>query len=313
MKKILGTIILVFTITFLLSSTQYSLAITETIFEENFDGNLTGWSESLCDLTAPENQTCSIGQAKELRDPPNDPPNSLPYWGYVEVFDPRGGPDLGSIEIRYSKPFEVIIEDDYDIMAWIGTKDCSGCSISSKLFVDGGLVFEKEGRTLPEPETDRKFFEQKLIYLLPGTHNVSIGMSSTGAASGNFRASFDDIKIIREIPLLCGEGTLEVDNECIPNLKSICSFKNTSDLENLLCIPDLEEICGEGTIMQGMMCVAKTTMEAVGGELLAIDSAALFVAAIGVNPVVTGLVVITLAGVVGQTVWFLHKRKKLQD
>jgi len=47
----------------------------------------------------------------------------------------------------------------------------------------------------------------------------------------------------------------------------------------------------------------------VGGYLIDIDNASLFVAVIGTNPVLTGLVGITLAGVAGQAVWFVHRRK----
>jgi hypothetical protein len=48
---------------------------------------------------------------------------------------------------------------------------------------------------------------------------------------------------------------------------------------------------------------------AVGGNILEIDNYALFVAAIGTNPVITALVGITLAGIAGQTLWFVHRRK----
>jgi len=48
---------------------------------------------------------------------------------------------------------------------------------------------------------------------------------------------------------------------------------------------------------------------AVGGNILEIDNYALFVAAVGTNPVITGLVGITLAGIAGQTLWFVHRRK----
>jgi len=51
-------------------------------------------------------------------------------------------------------------------------------------------------------------------------------------------------------------------------------------------------------------------MSIVGGELLDINTVSLLVGAIGVNPVITGLVGITLAGIVGQAVWFIHRRQK---
>ena len=48
----------------------------------------------------------------------------------------------------------------------------------------------------------------------------------------------------------------------------------------------------------------------IGGELLDLDTMALFVGAIGVNPVITGLVGITIAGITGQAVWFVYRRRK---
>ena len=47
----------------------------------------------------------------------------------------------------------------------------------------------------------------------------------------------------------------------------------------------------------------------IGGELLSIDSMALFVGAIGVNPVITGLVAITLGGVAAQAIWYVNSRR----
>jgi hypothetical protein len=49
--------------------------------------------------------------------------------------------------------------------------------------------------------------------------------------------------------------------------------------------------------------------DAVGGNILEIDNYALFVAAIGTNPVITALVGITLAGIAGQALWFVNRRK----
>ncbi len=51
----------------------------------------------------------------------------------------------------------------------------------------------------------------------------------------------------------------------------------------------------------------------VGGTLFEIDTVAVFVAAVGVNTLITGLVVLTLAGVAGQAAWLVHKRKKKKD
>ena len=51
-------------------------------------------------------------------------------------------------------------------------------------------------------------------------------------------------------------------------------------------------------------------MGMIGGQLLDINTLPLLVGAIGTNPIITGLVGITLAGVAAQAVWFVHKRKK---
>jgi len=47
----------------------------------------------------------------------------------------------------------------------------------------------------------------------------------------------------------------------------------------------------------------------IGGELLDIDTMALFVGAIGVNPVITGLVAITMGGVAAQAIWYVNSRR----
>ena len=79
------------------------------------------------------------------------------------------------------------------------------------------------------------------------------------------------------------------------------------------CVPDLNQVCGSGTIPQNMMCVAQQMGSMIGGLLLDIDTTALLIASIGTNPIITGLVGITLAGVAGQVAWFVHRRKKSRN
>jgi len=50
-------------------------------------------------------------------------------------------------------------------------------------------------------------------------------------------------------------------------------------------------------------------MSMIGGELLDLDTMALFVGAIGVNPVITGLVAITMGGVAAQAIWYVNSRR----
>ena len=50
-------------------------------------------------------------------------------------------------------------------------------------------------------------------------------------------------------------------------------------------------------------------MSMVGGIPLDIDTLSLFIGAIGVNPVITGLVAITMGGVAAQAIWFVNSRR----
>ena len=50
-------------------------------------------------------------------------------------------------------------------------------------------------------------------------------------------------------------------------------------------------------------------MSMIGGELLDLDTMALFIGAIGVNPVITGLVAITMSGVAAQAIWYVNSRR----
>jgi len=93
-------------------------------------------------------------------------------------------------------------------------------------------------------------------------------------------------------------------------LESSCGTKTVLNTEGQ-CVPDMSKVCGAGTIpdFDLLMCFG-LTLGAVGGELLEINTVSLLVAAIGTNPVITALVGITIAGVAGQAIWFVHRRKK---
>jgi len=230
-------------------------SFAETVFDENFDSALTGWSESLCVLTAPLEQVCSIGQDTELLDPPNDMPNSPPFWGFVQIDDPRAGPDLGPIEVRYSKSFTIINEDDYHVIAWLGIKDCIGCMVSTSLYIDGNLVVEKIGPDiLIDPIGVHSSFEQTLIHFTSGVHEIEIAMSSTGAAGGMFRASFDGIKIIRDTDS-DGDGVSDIFDNCIddfnPGQEDIDGDGLGDSCDNLHLILTSIEIRGTFTILPG--------------------------------------------------------------
>jgi len=187
-----------------LVGSQNVFAGTEIVFEEDFDGILVGWSESVCNRNDLIGQTCILGQATGLFDV-NEPPPSLPNWGFVEIEDlvSNDGGFL-PIEVRYQKSFNVPSEDDYNVSAWLGIKDCFGCNISTQLYIDGVLVLERVGPNLPNNTPNpppHDFFEESTVHLTSGSHDIEMAMFSNLAFAGNFRASFDDILIQRDVPL----------------------------------------------------------------------------------------------------------------
>ncbi|MGI0057992.1 MAG: hypothetical protein ACREAK_11555, partial [Nitrosarchaeum sp.] len=205
MNKVIFAVLFVISFSVLVGS-QNVFAVTETVFDEDFDGVLVGWSESLCIKSEPAGQTCSMQQTTQLIDTPFESPTSPPNWGFVEIFDftQQGFP--GSAEVRYQKDFNVVTEDDYDISAVLAVKDCQGgtdpCHIASKVYVDGILIFEQAGPDISrEPRFPTHiFFEQSSIHLTAGTHDLELGMFIPALFGGNSRGSFDDVLIQREAP-----------------------------------------------------------------------------------------------------------------
>jgi len=205
LNKALSVVLFAISFSVLLNS-QIAYGATEQVFFEDFDGALVGWTESLCNRNEPAGQTCSLQQTTQLFDVPNEPAISSPNWGFVEIFDftIQGFP--GSAEVRYQKSFNVVTEDDYDISAVLGVKDCQGgnipCHIASRVYVDGSLIFEQAGPDIARepPFPTHVFFEQSMIHLTQGIHILELGMFTPSAFGGNFRGSFDDVLIQREIP-----------------------------------------------------------------------------------------------------------------
>ena len=116
------------------------------------------------------------------------------------------------------------------------------------------------------------------------------------------------------VVLTCGPNTFPSGGQCLPvSDLAFCGEKTIHD--GGFCVPDILAICAEGTIADEnvFMCFAQTMGSMVGGVLLDIDTTTLLVASIGTNPVITGLVAITIAGVAVQAVWFVHRRRKSEN
>jgi len=62
-------------------------------------------------------------------------------------------------------------------------------------------------------------------------------------------------------------------------------------------------------ICSGITTLLNQMGSMIGGALMDIDSMSLLVGAIGVNPIITGLVAITMGGVAAQAIWFVNRRR----
>ena len=115
---------------------------------------------------------------------------------------------------------------------------------------------------------------------------IPISTVDTGAPNGN------------AIPTSTGFIPLSntADNNLNLNIKIEASFNSYREDYFLTEV----EVIGDAIEVPGNV---------IGGKILEIDNYTLLVAITETNPVITGLVGITLAGIAGQALWFVHRRK----
>jgi len=101
------------------------------------------------------------------------------------------------------------------------------------------------------------------------------------------------------------------DGDGVPDSQDICpNFDDNIDTDSD-GIPDgCDEnptlSCGPGTTLEGFVCLCT---QIVGGALAPIDTISLLAAGIGVDPIISGLLLLSMVGISFQVGWMLHKRK----
>ena len=182
----------------LASSFPNAFGYTQATFEENFDGALNGWKSLLClkhinDIDG--RQSCSIGQSV-ISNPGelNKDAKSSPYWGYIQIKSTYPKCIEKTHDVRYQKTFDVTVPDIYDVSAWIATSPCPTCKLkTSHLYIDGEeILSQKASSGIP-------VLEKSKIDLNPGTHTITIRATTDRACTGEFRSSFDNIRVERAI------------------------------------------------------------------------------------------------------------------
>ena len=299
MRKGIKLVLLSALVTVLIGFAQLSInsayAITETVFFEDFDDPLSGWSQSVCIRNDPPRQTCNIGQHTVLEN--GEPPNSVPNWGFVTIVD-VGVSTSGGAEVRFQKSFNVIEEDDYDVSSWLGTMSCSGCNKRTQLYIDGNLIFERVGVDRSKVSVgNQKFFDSSSVHLTAGMHDVEMSMRTNVAHNGNFRVSFDDITISREVDQLPPQPIGHAhDIELGDPVVISGSAEANQGFGNSGCPPD-HVLTGFNFRNEGsqfswqLVCTPLTVLDfigvlfAIGGDLLQIDTISILLAYAIVNAV----------------------------
>lgn len=154
-----------------------------TVFADSFeDGSVADWSISKTNnITLPQVilRTDSVASGNGA------------LW---TLFDAPGG-GTGAGTVRASHAFNAPVAADYTLTLWARSAPCSGCVMSYQVLVDGNLLTTTHAPDAFEP---RSFL---LPNLSAGEHTLTLGMHTTGASSGRFQATFDDVSITTLAPV----------------------------------------------------------------------------------------------------------------
>ena len=177
-----------------------SPAFAETVFEENFDGAIAGWAQNLA-LSDTTNTGATFDPCPGLDTVllQGESAPSAPNWGYVQAT--LSGGDGTPINVVCEKSFDVADDGMYTVSTVLGTSDCDGCVETATLYIDEVPIFtaDGEGPSGPFVLTNISTPIPVEIPLTAGTHMIQIENAATVAFSGEFRASFADIEISRDV------------------------------------------------------------------------------------------------------------------
>jgi len=133
---------------------------------------------------------------------------------------------------------------------------------------------------------------------LPSLHFVSITSDIDGTFAG-CDVGISNWVCILDSPLSLGTHTLSF---------TLFPPGSAEQVEIQLIIGT---ICGPGTVFEDGVCVCEQqNNQCVGGVIIDTDTVSLLAGAIGIDPLLTGLIGITIGGLAVQAVWFVHRRKK---
>ncbi|HEY9191524.1 MAG TPA: PEP-CTERM sorting domain-containing protein [Methyloversatilis sp.] len=158
-------------------------ASAATVFSDNFeDGDVSDWSVS-------HSANISVPVLAIRTDSVHAGVGAL--WTYFDA--PSGGTGAGYV--RASHDFTAAAgATDFVLDLWARSSPCQGCTMFYDVLLDGQQL--THDASAQSSFMGRTF---SLGTLATGKHTLTLGMYTTGASSGRFNATFDDIVISANI------------------------------------------------------------------------------------------------------------------
>ncbi len=170
---------------FLAALSSWSAVRAGVIFSDNFDdGDVSDWTKA---TNFAGSTTVTVDSVEFVS----------PGYSLITYLDvpPLSGTNL---YVRASHDFVAPTAGNYTLDLWARSAPCQGCVISYDVLVDGTLLDRRQIFTFES----RSF---ALNGLSAGTHVLSLGMFTTAAFLGRFRAFFDNVTISTAGPLAVPE------------------------------------------------------------------------------------------------------------
>ena len=172
-------------------------------------------------------------------------------------------------------------------LIWMGF--CYG--ILMPLIASCGLRFSKE-RT----QNENTILAAPMFDQFDGTENADDDSDNGDGTDGGC------------IPFACPAGFVSV-NVIVPPLNTPVPLCVTTSSPARLTNAG---VCQDGAILDvdGHCVCEQQNNQCVGGVIIDTDTVSLLAGAIGIDPLLTGLIGITIGGLAVQAVWFVHRMKK---
>ena len=175
---------------------------TTIVFSDNFDyGDVSDWTKT-------DNSGGSVNSFVTTT-------AALPSGSGLAMLVGFNAPPGGSnIEVRATNSFNAPVAGDYDLDMLASNRLCSGCVMSYDVLLDGSSL----GRFQVASNTNVFAHHFDLDGLAAGSHTITLGFHTTGAASGGFTATFDNVEISTQ------ESVVPVPGAIVGGLTALAAF-----------------------------------------------------------------------------------------